>query len=191
VRSECRRLPQVSEIRSGEVVFTDTRQPPGEKGCCMIECHGSGAARLLIGMKPMTVSKLAAGIAGTTGAGGIGVLTGASARIATAHAGPAAMSAVMAAVIALPAVVASLALILAYRQKKLEIESAARLEKTRQEMYRVLLEKSAADPACAASYRELIDADAKHLSVERNGAQPASRPYGHLNGRGSPEGADR
>jgi hypothetical protein len=139
-------------------------------------------------MKPMTVGKLAAGIAGTTGAGSIGVLAGALARVATAHAVSVAMWVVMAAVIAVPAAVASLALILAYRQKKLEIESAAQLEKARQEMYRELLEKSVADPACAASYRELIDADTEHLSVERNGAWPACQLHEHLHGRGSPGG---
>jgi hypothetical protein len=139
-------------------------------------------------MKPITAGKLAAGIAGTTGAGSIGVLAGALARIATAHAVPVAVWVVMVAVIAVPAAVASLALILAYRQKKLEIESAAQLEKARQEMYRVLLEKSVADPACAASYRELIDADAEHLSVERDGAQPASQLREHRHGRRPREG---
>ncbi len=57
----------------------------------------------------------------------------------------------MTALIAVPAAVASLALILSYRQRKLEIQSAAELEKTRQEMYRVLSEKSAAESASSAN----------------------------------------
>jgi hypothetical protein len=124
-------------------------------------------------------------IAGATGAGSMGTLAGALIRITAAHAVPAAMWAVMEALIVVPAAVASLALILGYRQKKLEIESAAELEKARQEMYWVLLEKSAAAAAGSASYQELVYADAVHLSVERNGAQPAGLMHKSLYGRGS------
>lgn len=134
----------------------------------------------------MTAGKLAAGIAGTADAGSMGVLAEALSRITTAHAVPAGMWAVMAVLIAMTAAVATLGLILDYRQRKLELESAAELEKARQEMYRVVLEKSACEPGSAQSYRELIIADALHLSVERNGAQPADRTHGHLYGRGVP-----
>jgi hypothetical protein len=136
-------------------------------------------------MQMMTPGRLAAGIAGTTGAGSMGVLAGALVRIAAAHAVPAGMWVVMAVLIAVTAGVASLGLILDYRQKKLETESAAALQQGRQEMYRVVVEKSAGDPGNAMSYRELIIADALHLSVERNGAQLADRMYWHLHGPGS------
>jgi len=87
---------------------------------------------------------------------------------------------VMAVLAAVTAGVASLGLILNYWQKKLEIESAAELEKNRQEMYRSVLEKSAGEPASAGSYRELIIADALHLAVERNGVRPTDRTHGQL-----------
>lgn len=135
-------------------------------------------------MKLMTAGKVAAG---TAGAGSMGVLTEALARVIAARAVPAGMWAVMGALIAAGAAVASLGLILDYRQKKLETESRAELQKARQEMYRVVLEKSADEPASVASYRELIIADALHLAVERNGAQPADQTHGRLYGHGSLE----
>ena len=136
----------------------------------------------------MTVGKLAAGIAGTAGAGSMGVLAEALARVAAARAVPAVMWAVMAGLMAMTAAVAALALLLDFRQKKLEIESAAELEKARQEMYRAVLEKSAAEPGIAASYRELRIADALYLAVERNGIQPADQTHRHLYGRGPTAG---
>jgi len=105
------------------------------------------------------------------------------------HTVSAAMWVVMTALIAVPAAVASLALILGYRQKKLEIESAVELQKARQEMYRVLLEKSAGEPNSAANYQKLINADALHLSVERNGAQLADQTHRHLSDSGSQKGS--
>jgi hypothetical protein len=98
-------------------------------------------------MKPMTVGKLAAGIAGTAGAGSMGVLAEALGRFAAARAVPAAMWAVMAALMGATAALGALALLLDFRQKKLEIQSAAELEKGRRAMYRPLPERSAADPA--------------------------------------------
>jgi hypothetical protein len=139
-------------------------------------------------MKPMTVGKLAAGIAGTASAGSMGVLAEALARLAAARAAPAAMWAVMAGLMGVTAAVAALALLLDFRQKKLEIQSVAELEKARQETYRAVLEKSAAEPGNAANYRELIIADALHLAVERNGVRPADQTHRHLYGRGSPAG---
>jgi len=133
-------------------------------------------------MKPMTGGELAARIAGTTGAGGMGVLAGAQIRITAVQAVPAAMWVVaMAALIAVPAAVAALGLVLDYWQMKLEMGSVAELEKARQDMYRTVLEKTAAKPARC---RELIIADALHLAVERNGAQPSGQTYGHRYGRG-------
>jgi hypothetical protein len=132
-------------------------------------------------MKLMTAGKVAAG---TAGAGSMGVLAEVLARITAARAVSAAMWAVLAVLIAVPAAVASLGLILDYRQKKLETESTAELQKARQEMYRVVLEKSAGEPGSAASYREIIIADALHLAVERNGAQPADQTHQRLYGSG-------
>jgi hypothetical protein len=139
-------------------------------------------------MKPMMAGKLAAGIAGMTGAGSMSVFAGASARFTAAHAVPVAIWAVTAGLITVTGAVAALALILAFRQRKLEIESAAELEKARQEMYRTVLEKSAAEPGAAASYRELIIADALHLAVEQNGVHPADQTHRHLYGRGAAAG---
>jgi len=140
----------------------------------------------------MTVGKLAAGIAaGTTGAGSMGVLADILVRIAAAHAVPAAMWAAIISLIMAPTVVATLALILDYRLKKIKIESDAELLKTRQAMYRVLVEKAAGEPARMMSYLQLIDADARHLSVERNLAQPADQAPGHTYGPGSPASGSR
>jgi hypothetical protein len=133
-------------------------------------------------MQPMTAGKLAAGMAGTTGVGSMGVLIEALARITTSRPAPACMWVVMAVLITVTAAVAGLGLILDYRQKKLEIETAAGLEKNRQDMYRAILEKSAGDPARAANYRQLMLSDALHLAVERNGAQPADQTHEHLYG---------
>jgi hypothetical protein len=144
-------------------------------------------------MEPMTAGKLAAGVAGTAGAGSIGLLTEALVRITAPHAAPTViwMTVIMVS-IAVPAAVASLALILSYWQKKLEMQSAVELEKARQEMYRVLLEKSAGEPTYSANYQQLINADALHLSVERNGSRP-SGPQAHrrLYGSGPRRGGDR
>jgi hypothetical protein len=141
-------------------------------------------------MKPMTVGKLAAGIAGTAGAGSMGVLAEVLSRFAAARAVPPAMWAVLAGLVGATAVVAALALLLDYQRQKLEIQSSAELAKTRQAIYRPLLEKSAADPASAASYRELIIADALHLAVEQNGELPAGQTHHHLLGEGpAPAGA--
>lgn len=135
----------------------------------------------------MTAGKLAAGIVGTTGAGSIGVLTESLVRITAAHAVPWSMWVILAVLIGITAGIASLGLILDYRQKELEIKSAAELTKARQEMYRTVLEKSAGEPTSAASYRDLILADALHLAVERNGAQPADKTHRHLYSQGSPQ----
>jgi hypothetical protein len=137
-------------------------------------------------MKLMTVGKVAGAIAGTTGAGSMAVLAGALVRITAMRAVPTAMWALMAGLITVTAAVTSLALVLDYRKKKLEIESAAEMEKARQEMYRVVLEKSAGEPRNAEAYRELIIADALHLALERNGVQPADQTHGYLYGHGLP-----
>jgi len=140
-------------------------------------------------MKPITAGQLAAGAAGTAGIGSTGVLAEALVRIAMSHAVPAAMWWMMTGLIAVPAAVASLALILDDRQKKRELEVAAELDKTRQGMYRVLLEKAAGEPASSENYRDLIDADTRHLSAERSGAQPADQAHRRLRGHRAPDSA--
>jgi hypothetical protein len=122
--------------------------------------------------------KVAAGIAGVTGTGTLGLTVATFTQVAGAHAVvPAGIWLVLA--LAVGAVMmAGLSLILNYRQKKLEIESGADLQKTRQEMYRILLEKSAGEPESAASYQALILADALHLTAEQNSVRPADRMHG-------------
>jgi hypothetical protein len=92
-------------------------------------------------------------IAGLTGTGTLGFSAAFLARLAWGHDVPTGMWAVLAATIA----VAGLGLVLDYRR-----------EQTRLAVYKVLLEKSAGEPASAASYRTLILADALHLAVEQN-----------------------
>ena len=72
--------------------------------------------------------------------------------------------------------IAVLGLILDHRRKKLESKSAAALTQARQEMYRALLTRWAAEPDHAASYRELIIADSFHLAVERDDRSPREDP---------------
>jgi hypothetical protein len=131
-------------------------------------------------VKLITAGKLAAGVAGTAGAGSMGALVETLVRITALHAVSTVTWVVMAALIAVPALVASLALIVGYRLQKLEVESAAELEKARQEMYRVLLEKSAAAAASSGDHRELINVDTVHLLAERSGAHPDGRTHGQL-----------
>lgn len=82
------------------------------------------------------------------------------------------------ALITTTAAVTAFALILEYKRKKLEIAAAIRakeldadLEKTRLNGYLDLQRKAASDPEHAEAYRQLIEADALHQSVE-NGTQP-------------------
>jgi hypothetical protein len=152
-----------------------------------------------------TLGKVAAGIATTAGTGGLGVTAFAVFRITSAHAVPGGAWAVLAALGVATAFVSSLRLVLDYRLRKLdsearskEMQSAADLQKTRLEIHRTVLEKAAGEPQSAPNYRELIIADALHLSVEQNGAQLADRTHkdlyspqppgpreGHRNGQGS------
>jgi hypothetical protein len=127
------------------------------------------------GMGALTAGKLAAAVSATTGAGSMGILADALVRISAAHAVPAGMWAVMIILIVVSSALTGLALVLDYRVRKLEIESATGLQKTRQEMYRAVLQK-AADESASAAYRELIVADAVHLSAERDDARFAARP---------------
>ncbi|MGH3223047.1 MAG: hypothetical protein ACRDPY_30890 [Streptosporangiaceae bacterium] len=131
-------------------------------------------------MSLTAAGKIAAGTAGLTGTGSLGFITAALERMAAGRTIPAGLWVLLGVLVAVTAGVAGLSLVLDYRQKKLETESAAELAKARQEMYRTVLEKSAGEPGSAASYRELIIADALHLAVERNDVRPADRTHGQL-----------
>jgi hypothetical protein len=101
---------------------------------------------------------------------------------------------VSAALVGAAALISSLSLILDYRLKKLTAQNqdkqataAAELQKERLAIHRTVLEKAAGEPGSAASYRELIIADALHLSVEQNGSRLADRTHERLYGPASPD----
>jgi hypothetical protein len=123
--------------------------------------------------------KIAITVAGTTGTG-LGAALFAVCRITSARDVPAGLWAALVALIMSTALISALGPILDYLARKLEIEtrskqaaSAAELQKTRLEMYRTVLEKSADEPDNVTTYRELITADAVHLSVEQSGVRLA------------------
>jgi hypothetical protein len=140
-----------------------------------------------------TLGKIAAGIAGTTGTSSLGISAFAVFRMTSAHVVPGGVWVALVALGAATVVVSSLGLVLEYMLKKLEVETRDKeaerdqeLKRTRLEMHKTVLEKAAGEPGSAASYRELIIADALHLAVEQNGAQPADLTHGHLYGRRPP-----
>lgn len=140
-------------------------------------------------MSSTSLGKIAVGIAGTTGTSGLGVTGFAVLRMTSAHAVPGGVWAALATLGVATALAGPLGLILEYRLRKLDLEergkeaqSAADLQNARLEMHRIVLEKAAGEPGSAQSYRELILADALHLSVEQNGARLADRTHMHLYG---------
>lgn len=140
-------------------------------------------------MPSTTLGKIAAGVAGATGTSSVAVSVSAVLRARSGQAVPSASWAVLAALAAATVAVSCLGLILEYKLKKLEVEqrgkeaqAAAEQQKTRLEIYRTVLEKAAGEPQNAQNYRELITADALHLSVEQNGVRPADRTHEHLYG---------
>ncbi len=144
-------------------------------------------------MPATTLGKIATGIAGTTGTSSLGVSAFAVFRMASAHTVPGGVWAALVALGAATAVVSSLGLVLEYMLRRLEIEGrnievqlGQELKRTRLEMHKTVLEKAAAEPGTAASYCELIIADALFVSVEQNGAQPADLTHGHPHRGGGP-----
>jgi hypothetical protein len=138
----------------------------------------------------ITLGKIAAG---TTGTSGLGLTAFAVLRMTSAHTVPGGVWAALVALGAATALVSSLGLFLEYRLKKRDVEAREReaqsdadLRKARLEIHRVVLEKAAGEPGSAQSYRELIIADALHLSVEQNGARLADRTHAHLYGPQAP-----
>jgi hypothetical protein len=95
----------------------------------------------------------------------------------------------LAAVIVVAAIVIVLGMILNYLQRKCQIESAAELAMAQQVTFRAMLEMSASKPDAAAGFRLLILADALHMAVERNGAQPVDQTHRHLYACNSSESA--
>lgn len=137
-------------------------------------------------MLSTTVGKISAGAAGITGTGSLGITAAALSRVASARTVPPGVWIGLAALTAATVSLAGLGLILDYQLGRLEITARADgarsqmdLEKTRLETYRVLIEKSAGQPEDAASYRDLILADALHQAVE-NGLLPADQTHGRL-----------
>jgi hypothetical protein len=137
-----------------------------------------------------TASKLVAQLAGTTG--GLGVLVVTFLRVTAVRGVSVEIWVALTALITTTAAVTALALILEYKRKKLEIAAAIRekkldadLEKTRLNGYLDLQRKAASDPEHAEAYRQLIEADALHQSVE-NGTQPAGQTHGRLYGTRAP-----
>jgi hypothetical protein len=138
-----------------------------------------------------TLGKIATGIAGTTGTSSVGVSAYAVFRMTSAHGVPGGIWVALVALGVATAVVSSLGLILEYKLKKLEVEVQSKeaqldqeLKKTRLETHGIVLAKAASEPGSAASYRELIIANALYLAVEQNGAQPTDRTHGRLYERG-------
>jgi hypothetical protein len=144
-----------------------------------------------------TPGKIVAAVAGTAGTGSAGLSIAALSRTGFSHAasgtwaGPAALAAVT-------VLVACLGLILEYRLHKLEAghrhqeaQRALDLQKHQDDIYRVVMEKAAGEPANAPSYRDLLIAGALYLSVERNGTQPTDKAHGRLYGpAGTSPGSD-
>jgi hypothetical protein len=133
----------------------------------------------------ITPGKIAAGITGMIGTGSLGITVTGITRIASAHAAPTEIWAALAWLSTTTAAVAGLGMVLDHARAKLEIEARAGavrlradLEKARLAVYRALVEKSADAAGDAASYRELILADALHLAVELSKVQLESRTDG-------------
>jgi len=129
-------------------------------------------------MSSNTSTKIAFGIAGTTGVSSLGVSALLAVRVMSAHVVPAGAWAALVVLGTAAALVISLRLILDYRLRKLEVDvwsqgarSAAELDKTRLEIHQALVEKASSGPGDAQSYRELILADALYVFVQQNGTQ--------------------
>lgn len=147
-------------------------------------------------MTSVSVGRVAVGVAGTAGTGGLGTGGLAVTQVISGHTAPTGLWLVSAALVMAAAAISCLGLTLEYRLKKLAAESqdrqataGAELQKERLAIHRTVLEKAAGEPGSAASYRELIIADALHLSVEQNGSRLADRTHGRLYGP-PPEGPE-
>lgn len=145
--------------------------------------------RTPVRVRPPMASKILAGVAGATGTGSIGVLVSTLLRTSSTQQVSAGEWTVLAVLIGMTGLVTVLALVLEHRRKMLEIkasergaEMAAELDRRRLEGYLTVLEKAAGEPDSAAAYRELINADALHQAVEKNGTRPTDRTHQRLYG---------
>lgn len=129
-------------------------------------------------MPSLSTGKVAAGIAGTTGTSGLGIIGVAVARLYSGHPVQDGLWAVSASLVVATALISCLSIFLDYRLKKF----AAELQKERLATHRTMLEKAACEPSSAEDYRKLILADALYLSVEQNGSQPVDRTHAQLYG---------
>ena len=125
-------------------------------------------------MPSIRVGKVAAGLSVATGTVTVAMAAPGLGRLASVQTMPPMTWLVLATLLVVAGVIVSLGLILDYRQARLQIETVAELRRARQEMYRVLLEKSTSGQATDMNYRELIAMDALHLAVE--GDMPSVAP---------------
>ena len=128
-------------------------------------------------MPSTTLSKVATGVAGTTGTGSLAVSIFAILRVTSARGVPSGMWVAVAGLGAAAALVISLGLTLEYRLRKLQVEveknaaeSDTELHRTRLKIHQAVLEKASDKPESAREYQDLILASAMYLSVEQNGA---------------------
>lgn len=138
--------------------------------------------RLIPMVRPGSIAprKIVAGIAGTTGVGGLGVTSFALYRAASTHHVPVGIWVAAVALVASTAIVTCLGLVLDYLLKRLQAREATELQKTRLDMIQTVLQKAASEPASAQDYAQLLDAAARLFSVEQNGAQLADRTHAEL-----------
>ena len=135
-------------------------------------------------MSSTSLSKITVGVAGTAGTGSLGFSGFALARVVEAHGVSGGVWAAAAVLALVSLLTGTLGMVLGYRIRRFELESAQKLQMARLDMHRTVLEKAAGEPASAESYRELIIADALHLSVEQNGAHLADKTHQRLYGSG-------
>jgi hypothetical protein len=131
-------------------------------------------------VSPSTRGKVAGAIAGTAGTGSLTVTAVMITRMTFVHPVPTGAWVATTALAAISALIGCLALVLDYRLRVLSLriedrqaQASTDLEKSRLEIYQAVLEKAAGEPARSAEYRDLITADAAHLSAERGGTPPA------------------
>lgn len=131
-------------------------------------------------MPATALGKITTAIAGTAGTGSLGVFGIGFYRVLSAHGVPGALWVIAAGMGVAAVLTGSLGLILEYRIRKLELQATTELKKARLDIHRTVVEKAAGEPGSAASYRELILADALYVSVEQNEVQLADKTHHHL-----------
>jgi hypothetical protein len=166
---------------------------PEHRGCAA----GLTGSTAEVAVSPSTRSKAAGAIAGTAGTGSL-VTAVMIVRMTSVDPVPTAAWVATTALAAVSALIGCLALVLDYRLRLLSVriegsqaQASTDLEKSRLESYQAVLAKAAGEPGRAAEFRELITADAMHLSVERGGPPPAGLAASVLPGPRPATGAAR